>query len=106
MRIKVEQHEALEEQKRLAREARLAAKHHDNEDGEGDEEPEEDEPEEGTQTHNDGNESFDQAGGSHEMQQIADFHCFDIPQFTMKVMQGVANRSLLSMNKHRRKTPE
>lgn len=35
---------------------------------------------------------------------IADFQCFDIPQFTAKVMQGVANKSLLAMSRHTRKS--
>jgi len=79
--------------------ARIAAGEEDEEEEEEEEEPERQE----TMTNN-GDESMDQGhGGSHEMQQIADFHVYDIPQFTIKVMQGVANKSLLTMNSHRRK---
>lgn len=35
---------------------------------------------------------------------IADFQCFDIPQFTSKVMQGVANKSLIGMTRHNKKS--
>lgn len=44
------------------------------------------------------------SSGQSDINIIADFHCFDIPQFTVKVLQGVANKSLLSMNKHQRKS--
>ena len=71
----------------------------------GDEEEEEDEEEQKEETMtNNGDESMDQGGhGNGEMGQIADFHVNEIHQFTIKVMQGVANKSLLAMNSHRRK---
>ena len=82
LRVKVEQQEALEEQKRRAREARLAAREAA---GDEDEEPEEEEQEE--QTHTEGGESMDGGGhGQSDMSIIADFHCFDVPQFTSKVL--------------------
>ena len=46
----------------------------------------------------------DGAHGQSDMSIIADFHCFDVAPFTTKVLQGVANKSLLSMSKHTRKT--
>jgi hypothetical protein len=62
IRIRIEQQEALEEQKRLAKEAKAQ-----NKGGEyDDEEEEEEEPEEQmTMTQND--ESVDQSGGSNEL---------------------------------------
>lgn len=51
---------------------------------------------------NNGDESMDHGNGG-DMGQIADFHVHEIPLFTMKVMQGVANKSLLAMHSHRRK---
>lgn len=58
-----------------------------------------------------GDESVDggnhsKSGINHEMSLIADFHVYDIPQFTSRVMQGVANKSLLAMSRHKRKTTE
>ena len=32
--------------------------------------------------------------------QLADFFCFDVPQFTMKILQGVPNRTLMNLNQH------
>lgn len=74
-----------------------------------DEDEEEEEEEEQNVTMGDesmdGGEGGHHRGGiSHEMGLIADFHVYDIPQFTSKVMQGVANKSLLAMSKHTRKT--
>lgn len=44
-------------------------------------------------------ESREEASTLHQdYQQIADFLCFDVPQFTMKILQGVPNRSLMNMN--------
>ena len=67
------------------------------------EEEEEEEEQKENMTQDDGG-SVDNSGGlSQEMQQIADFMVFDIPQFTTKLMQGVVNKSLLAMSAHRRK---
>lgn len=69
-----------------------------------DEEEEEEEPDQKEETMtNNGDESIDHGHGHGEMGQIADFHVHEIPQFTTKVMQGVANKSLLAMHSHRRK---
>jgi hypothetical protein len=38
--------------------------------------------------------------------QCADFFCFEVPAFTLKVLQGVPNRSLLNLNKHPKKTKD
>ena len=51
-----------------------------------DEEEEEEETEQANMTNNDESMSGDHTGGSQEMSIIADFHCYDIPQFTTKVM--------------------
>jgi hypothetical protein len=109
LRIKVEQQEAMEEIKRRAKEAKLAARLAAGED-EDDQEEEEEEEQNVTM----GDESMDggeggahsKSGIGHEMQLIADFHVYDIPQFTTRVMQGVANKSLLAMSRHKRKTKE
>ena len=105
LKIKVEQQEALEEQKRKAKEAKLAARLARQAAGEDeDEEEEEEEPDQKEETMtNNGDESMDHGHGHGEMGQIADFHVHEIPQFTIKVMQGVANKSLLAMHSHRRK---
>lgn len=105
LKIKVEQQEALEEQKRKAKEAKLAARlarQAAGEDDDEEEEEEEEEQKEETMTNN-GDESIDHGHGHGEMGQIADFHVHEIPQFTTKVMQGVANKSLLALHSHRRK---
>lgn len=33
-----------------------------------------------------------------DMQMIADFLCFEIPQFTLKILQGVPNRALYNLD--------
>lgn len=91
----------MEEIKRRAKEARIAARLSAGEDEE-EEEEEEEEPQSPDETGADG--AIDKSGVGHEMRLIADFQCYDIPQFTTKVMQGVANKSLLAMNSHKRKT--
>ena len=53
-----------------------------------------------------GEHSQSKSGINHEMQLIADFHVHEIPLFTGRVMQGVANKSLLAMSRHKRKTAE
>jgi hypothetical protein len=100
LRIKVEQLEAQEEIKRHAREVKMAQRLANAE------EDEEEEEEEQNVTL--GDESVDESKGgiNHELALIADFHVFDIPQFTSRVMQGVANKALLAMSRHTRKTPE
>jgi hypothetical protein len=41
-----------------------------------------------------------------DIQIMADFFCFDAPPFTLKVMQGVPNRSLYNLDEHPKKTKE
>lgn len=91
MRIKVEQQEALEAQKRKAKE-------------EGEElEEDEDEVQQITMTQDESKEEASTI--QQDMAQIADFLCFEINQFTMKVMQGVPNKSLYNLDQHKKKTP-
>ena len=81
MRLKVDQQEALEAQRRKAAE---------------DGEELEEEEDQITMTNEESREeasTFQQ-----DMTQIADFLCFDIPQFTTKVLQGVPNKSLFNLN--------
>jgi len=90
MRIKVEQAQALEEQKRRAR-------------AEGDEEEEE---EADNQT-NTLDESKEEASTlAMDLALVADFQCFECPQFTMKILQGVQNKSLLNLDVHPKQTKE
>lgn len=53
-----------------------------------------------------GENAHSKSGVNHEMALIADFHVHEIAPFTAKVMQGVANKSLLAMSRHKRKTAE
>lgn len=41
-----------------------------------------------------------------DMQLIADFLCFEVPQFTIKILQGVPNKSLMNLDQHPKKTKE
>lgn len=40
------------------------------------------------------------------MSQIADFFCFDVPQFTSKIIQGVPIRALYNLDQHPKKSKE
>ena len=88
LRVKVEEAERLEEQKRIARE-------------EGGEDMDE---QEDNQTNN-LDESREDAGSlQQDMSSISDFFCFDCPQFTMRIMQGQPIKSLYNLDVHRKKT--
>lgn len=41
-----------------------------------------------------------------DMAIMADFMCFEIPQFTVKIMQGVPNKSIYNLDEHKKKTLE
>mmetsp|Transcript_39604 Transcript_39604/g.38159 ORF Transcript_39604/g.38159 Transcript_39604/m.38159 type:complete len:153 (+) Transcript_39604:481-939(+) len=88
MRIKVEQAELLEEQKKKARA-----------DGE-----DEDEDQQDNQT-NALDESKEEASTLQmDFAIMADFFCFECPPFTTKIIQGVQNKSLLNLDFHPKQT--
>ena len=37
---------------------------------------------------------------------MADFFCFECPTFTMKIMQGVPNKSIFNLDMHPKRTKE
>ena len=89
LRLKAEEQERIEEQKRQA----LAN---------GDEVDEDEE-----QITMTVDESREEASTfQQDMSMIADFTCFDIPQFTMKILQGVPIKALLNIDSHPKKSEE
>jgi hypothetical protein len=92
LRIKYEESEAIREAKKAKKEAKLARI------AEGEEVEDEDEEEE-EQLENQTNQSMDEANAfKSDIGILADFFCFDCEKFTLKVMQGVPNKSLWSLD--------